>query len=378
MIFSFLVFVLYFLTGFVVLTTVLPFAIHGHWIIRSCDFPRTQLAVIGAVLLLIVSVVYVQSEAIPTLWFVAMITALAACVCYQAARIFPFTRWHTQETTSISKRTSDFKDEISADAALGADKNLQKRRIRLMSSNVLQTNRDYSRLIKEVHKADPDVICLLETDQGWKDGISDLYERYPHTREYVTDNLYGMIVLSRMPIIRSAIRERVQEDIPSILIDVALDNGQEVRFYFVHPMPPSPSEAETSEARDLELILVGKEVDRLDKPVIVAGDLNDVAWSDTTQMFKKISGLLDPRVGRGFFNTFHAQIPLFRWPLDHVFHSHHFQLGCMKRLSKIGSDHFPIFIELYLADTKSQESDKKQDRTLTGREEEIKADRLVS
>ena len=45
-------------------------------------------------------------------------------------------------------------------------------------------------------------------------------------------------------------------------------------------------------------------------------------------------------------NTFHADYPLLRWSLDHIFHSTDFGLVEMKRLPHIGSDHFPIYVVL--------------------------------
>jgi hypothetical protein len=76
--------------------------------------------------------------------------------------------------------------------------------------------------------------------------------------------------------------------------------------------------------------------------------LNDVAWSDTNRLFEDLSGTIDPRIGRGFYPTFHAQHVLLRWPLDHVFYTPHFALVRMERLPDIGSDHFPLLAELCL------------------------------
>ncbi len=99
--------------------------------------------------------------------------------------------------------------------------------------------------------------------------------------------------------------------------------------------------------RDAELLLVAKEVNKLgDVPVIVAGDFNDVAWSHNTHLFQRIGGLLDPRVGRGLFNTFDTGSRPLRFALDHDFTSKHFLLVELRRLPDIGSDHFPLLVVL--------------------------------
>jgi hypothetical protein len=104
---------------------------------------------------------------------------------------------------------------------------------------------------------------------------------------------------------------------------------------------------------------------------VVAGDLNDVAWSRSSELFLRLSGLLDPRVGRGLYNSYNAKNPLFRYPLDHVFHSSHFRLVSLERLPYVGSDHFPMLVELSYepeAVRRQQPMPERREDTLEGEE----------
>ena len=155
-----------------------------------------------------------------------------------------------------------------------------------------------------------------------------------------------MLLYSRLELLRSEVRFLIQEDVPSIRAGIKLAEGSEVEIHCLHPRPPVPQETAQASERDAELIVVGKESRGQQLPIVVMGDLNDVAWSRTNYLFQRISGLIDPRIGRGLFNSFHAEYFFLRFSLDHFFHSTHFRLIELRRLAYFGSDHFPMFIRL--------------------------------
>ncbi|KPD22917.1 MULTISPECIES: endonuclease/exonuclease/phosphatase family protein [Idiomarina] len=319
--------IIYFsLAAVLMVLTLAPLSRSQVWWIRGLDFPRLQLSVLLAALLVVGLVVIRDWTSVTAI----ALGLLIGCLVCQLWWVVPYTFFFPKEVEAV-RAGSHYE------------------RLRIMTANVLTPNHNSDGLIKLVHDFTPDVLVTLESDDWWQERLDVIEKDYPCTVKVPLDNLYGMHVYSRYVLSDVNVEYLVEDDKPSIHCFIELPCGQRVKAHFVHPAPPSPSENEESEERDAELVLVARRVEPEKYPTIVTGDLNDVAWSRTTLLFRKISSLLDPRIGRGMFNTFHAEYWFARWPLDHIFHSHHFALVSMTRLPGFGSDHFPLLTELALA-----------------------------
>lgn len=335
---------------FVTVGTFLPLIRCDHWLIRCWDFPRMQLFLLGLAIfpcLFIFS--FNDGNTGPDWIVVGMLTVAVGCLGFW---IWPYTKLHPKQV-------------LPGVGEMG---------VRILVSNVLMSNRESEALIALIREKQPDIVVALETDQWWNDKLAAVGDDYPHSIELPQEDTYGMVVRSRIELIDVSAEYIIRDNIPSAHFKVKLSDGTIVRVHAVHPKPPFPDEEETSTDRDAELLIVGRRAKEHGGPTIVLGDLNDVAWSHTTRMFQRISGLLDPRVGRGLFSTFHAWHWFMRWPLDHVFISDHFRVRKLERLPSVGSDHFPMFTDFSFepAGEKQQETPEPD----SGDEEE--ADEKIS
>ncbi|GAB3568074.1 endonuclease/exonuclease/phosphatase family protein [Spirosoma luteolum] len=315
-----------------------------YWWIRIWDFPHLQLTVLA-----FTGLVAWGALGAPTHdWFWLVPVGLLAALTYQGWLIYPFTPLHKPLVARAKPAPTQSEQDPNAPVP-----------IRLLTANVFMDNLESPQVRSLVDAHAPDLVLVLETNKRWQNDLKPIEANYPYRVHCPLENTYGMLFYSRLPILHSELRFLIQDDIPSVYVQLDTGNGQRLHFYGVHPMPPSPTEHYRSTERDAELLLVGREAKQQTEPVIVAGDLNDVAWSHTTRLFQRISGLLDPRVGRGLYNTFNAKYFFLRWPLDHVFVSGHFQLERMRRLPNCGSDHFPMFISLLLNGTPQEPTAEK-------------------
>ena len=315
-----------------ILTVLLPLVKKDFWLFRIFDYPRMQKFIIILVLCFCWGCIFPSDAS----WLdYAIFISLLICLTHLGFLIYPFTPLGKKMIGKVKKQ----KDAQTLD---------------ILVSNVFQDNRDYGRLLKLIKDRNPDIVFLLETDQRWLNGLEKLRTDFPYFIEVPQENTYGLLFYSKLPIKNEQVNYLIDDEVPSIAADIEFGPNT-VKIFGLHPTPPVPQENDHSTARDAEILLVGKMAKKEKGPCVVIGDLNDVAWSYTTELFLKTSGLLDPRHGRGRFSTFHAKYPLFRWPLDHYFVSRHFGLISIKVEKNIGSDHFPISISLMI----SEKPDKK-------------------
>lgn len=308
--------------GLALLTaTLLPFIDTNEWWIRIFDFPRLQIALLLGGVTIVALLLLDRGK-----WGVRLfLSALLLALGYQAYRIFPYTP--LAPVQALAARDCD--DESS---------------VRLLIANVLASNRQSQPLLDSVRETDPDILLAVETDIWWDRQLSVLEAEYPFILRQPQDDTYGMHLFSKLELVVPEVNFLLEHYVPSIETGIRLRSGALIDFHGVHPKPPQV--AQDTDQRDAELLIVGKDVSEEREPAIVAGDMNDVAWSQTTTLFQEISGLLDPRIGRGPFSTYNANWPFFRWPLDHVFFEESFLVMELERMDYIGSDHFPIFIAL--------------------------------
>ncbi|PRP66835.1 endonuclease/exonuclease/phosphatase family protein [Nonlabens agnitus] len=302
-----------------------PLVAADYWWIRIFDFPHVQLTAFTLIAILLYFFTFKPKWINDYLY----ITILLGCFAFQLTKIIAYTPVYPLEVLDSSKNVEE------------------ENRLIIYTANVLQKNEKGSNLFIEIREREPDVIVFTETNERWMNDIRlQIGKDYPYKVEQPQDNTYGMLVYSKLPLRDANIHFMVDPEIPSIHAQVQMRNGEWFQLYAIHPTPPMPQHNPMSTDRDTELMITAVKSYNSELPVIVLGDFNDVAWSDSTELTKTISKLLDLRIGRGFYSSYHAQYPLMRWPLDHILIDSEFRLEKAGTGVDFESDHFPAYAYL--------------------------------
>jgi len=318
------------LCGLAILSaSLLPLIDTYYWFVRALDFPRAQLMCLNLIYILIIFF-RLPSNRIEIAGLILALIALSV----DLYRVGPYLPFYPVEAQSSK----------TAGSAKG---------VKVLSYNVFIKNKNFKGLTDLVDNKKPDMVVLLETDLEWEAALKNWSHGFTYSKYLPRENTYGIVIYSNFEVIKTEVKYLVDKAVPSVFLDLMI-NGVESKLVVVHPRPPRPKEG-TSLQRDGELAHLASILEEFkNRPVIVIGDFNDVAWSHTSRLFKRVARLKDPRIGRGFYNTFHTSYPIIRVPLDHIFHNDFFEVRTLEVLEDIGSDHYPIFGEFSLVSEKSK------------------------
>lgn len=216
---------------------------------------------------------------------------------------------------------------------------------KLLSFNVNMNNTNYQGIVDFVSRSQADAAMLIEIGTEWERRLSPLRKLYPHVISEARDDNFGIALFSRYPIFSGEIRYTGEIRRPTIYAEIEI-GGRRVTLAGTHPIPPVGEEH--SRLRNDHLNVLGAELKQARGPLILAGDLNITPWSSRYRDLLSRSGLLNAAQGRFVMWTWPANLFPLAIPIDHILVSPDFRVDHFKTGPSLGSDHFPLIVDLTL------------------------------
>ena len=190
--------IVYFAFAFVLTAFVaLPLVRSPHWTVRVFDYPRIQKLFLVLIMIALWPIAVGSGS---TVGYVALVLLIAAA-CHLVYVVLPNTPLGRKMVRRVVPRTNE-------------------KPLSMLVCNVLQTNRDHERMGRLITTRQPEVVVLLETDAQWRSGIQPFVQDYPHRVEVPLDNTYGILLYTRLPIVRHNVEHLVDPEVPSITADL--------------------------------------------------------------------------------------------------------------------------------------------------------------
>lgn len=202
----------------------------------------------------------------------------------------------------------------------------------IFMSNVLYSNTHYEKLKEEIHKFDPEVIVLEESDKSWESNLQDIIEEFPYGLN-VTDRGYSsMIVRSKIPVQESIYHQEFETPV----IELVFENFSVIG---AHPLAPVNKEFFESRNRDLEKL--AKLLESKERAIVI-GDMNTNIYSPHLYPFMNYH---TTQYGVPHYLSWPTQLGIGAATLDHAFIKN-LSLTDFEKGDVIGSDHWPIYAEV--------------------------------
>jgi endonuclease/exonuclease/phosphatase (EEP) superfamily protein YafD len=213
--------------------------------------------------------------------------------------------------------------------------------LRVVMANVEVGNSDYSSVERLVARTKPDLFGVVELTPAMAEHLGRALPQYEATVLEPRADACGIGVFSRLPLLSARVVHLPAGGPPSVVVRVRVA-GQPVAVVITHVHTPF---AGSIHVRHLQALANATQT--FGKRVAILGDFNTPPWSGPLRQLAAEADLQDlygHDAWRGYsWPTWSAVL---RVPLDNCFVSRGVVVRDHQRGPSIGSDHFPLVIDL--------------------------------
>jgi endonuclease/exonuclease/phosphatase (EEP) superfamily protein YafD len=222
--------------------------------------------------------------------------------------------------------------------------------LRVVSFNVLASNRSFADVVDFIRGSEADVVVLHEVTRRWEQEIEEAaatFDDWPYeiTEARARGDLFGSMVLVESG---AAVESFGFALTDPRAIEILLPDG--VALLAIHPL--SPSSEFRALQNDRQFLFATDWAAGQDGPAIVVGDFNATPWSYPFRRLLSTADLSNSARGFGLDLSYPADgNPLIRVPIDHLLFSEGLAVVDRRLGPAMGSDHFPLTVDLALVAT---------------------------
>jgi endonuclease/exonuclease/phosphatase (EEP) superfamily protein YafD len=230
-----------------------------------------------------------------------------------------------------------------------AEAKLEAFSIRVMSYNLLSTNENYPEVIEYIESVDPDLILLHEASRPWEVAMEAAELDYQIIRPRSDDLIFGTLVLVKGDAVEAISYGFAASSARAVELEYTPE-GWATTLAVLGTHPLAPTDQERADLRDAQLGFAAKWATSRNGAFVVVGDFNATPWSWPFRQLIDSSDLRNSQRGFGLQPTFSAESNLLlRVPIDHLLHSPALEVTDRELGPPLGSDHFPLLVDLQLA-----------------------------
>lgn len=219
--------------------------------------------------------------------------------------------------------------------------------VKIVCINLLSTNAEHALVKDFIDHENPDILVFLEYTPLWKTNLQNSFNTYSERIEKPQADNFGIAVFSKLPFDSKRILDfGLNNTPPSIKTNVILDKDT-ICLIATHPVPPIGLQA--FQSRNAQLLALGEAIQEISQPTVLIGDLNTSSYSYFFHRLITKSGLSDSRIGFGIQPTWPGFFPIMYTTLDHCLISSNISVLSRRTGPDIGSDHFPVIIEVVVS-----------------------------